>query len=334
MFTHYFKVGIGVLVAIAILFVAYKQVQENRLGKNESYNLTVTFDNVQGVTAGNDVWLSGIKIGSIKTVKLRDDGTAELELMIDKKYKIHKGSRFSIKIGFLEDKILSIEKPLKITSPYKYYKDGDKITRTDSPATIQDLIEESDRAIYELRKTLENARKLSENEQLKQNILETTNNVAKTTAEAYEFLKMLHETGTDNRDEVETAIANVKRITDNFVLTSQKLDKLISNANDVAGDETFKKQVKEIVAEMKSTMDNIDETTKSVREIITDDQVKTDVKETIRSTRSTMENADQAISSFSHMIRAINDTEIKPDFEFRYDGRDKKFIADMNLRVF
>lgn len=334
MATHYFKVGLGILIAIAILVTGYRLVQEFKLTKRNSYNLYVVFDNVQGLSAGNAVWLSGVKIGKVDSITLMPDGKAELTLKIENKYKILKGSQFSIKVGFLEDKILSIEKPGKVAPPYKYIKPGTRIVKTRAPVTIPDLVEQANIALGQINVILARARALTENDQIQQNIIGITENVRKTTEEIMVFAKMIRETGADNRENIDSIIANVDRLTENLIGTSQKLDEILANVNDIVGDPQMKQDIKDTVAGLKESVENIKETVQSIRDLATDKQVQDDLKGTIKSTKATMENADVAVSSFTKMIRAINETEIKPDFEFRYEHGADDFFADMNLRIF
>jgi phospholipid/cholesterol/gamma-HCH transport system substrate-binding protein len=334
MFTHYFKVGIGVIIAAAILAYAYVNIQENRLGKNDSYTLTVVFDNVEGLSEGNAVWLSGLKIGSVKKMQLLPNGKVELSLVIDKKYKIHKDSTFSIRVGILEEKVLSIEKPAMLAKPYRYYKDKDIVKNAESPITLQSLVAQADSAMTEVNKILVDARQFTENEDLRRDILATMSNVAQTTAEAHQFVMMMNETGRANRANIDDTLANVDKISKNLVVTTAKVDDLIAHVDNIVGDETFKQELKETMSSLKETMSNLKDTSKSIRDMATDEQLKTDVKDTIKSTKATMENADVALRGFSKMIKAVNETEVKPDFEFRYESHIKSYFADMNLRIF
>ncbi|MFA6447826.1 MAG: MlaD family protein [bacterium] len=334
MLTHYFKVGIGALVAIAILVYGYTMVQENRLSKENSYTLTVLFDNVEGLGEGNAVWLSGLKIGNVEKMQLRNDGRVVLTLKIDKNYKIHKDSTFTIRVGVLEDKVLSIEKPTKLKKPYTYYKDNDVIKNAQSPVTLQSLVAQADTAMAEVNKILVNTREIVENDDLKQNIFATMKNVEMTTAEASEFAKLLKEIGKADRIHIDNTLANVDRISQNFIKTSEKLDELLANANEIVGDDQLKENIKTTIAELKESMSNMKETTKSIRDMATDEELKNDVKDTLKSTKGTMENADVALRGFSKMIKAVNETEVKPDFSFRYESHVKNYYADMNLRIF
>ncbi len=341
MFTHYFKVGLGIILSIIILYVSYTQVQEFKMTKDNSYALYVVFDNVEGLSVGNAVWLSGIKIGKVEQLDLRDDGRAELALRIENQYKIHKGSQFSIKVGVLEDKTLSIEKPEGLKPPYEFYEPEERIEDTRSPSTIADLTENANRALEEITAILKNVREMVESEQLKGNIFETTENIKLTTAEAYKFLEILKETGVRNRDDIDATVGNVRTITENLVATAEKLDQLVAHvdtllthAEDVMGDELFKANIKGAVADVKTSMSQVEEVTRSIRDLVTDEEINEDLKETIKSTRSTMENADKAVSSFTRMLRAINETEFRPDFEFRYETKARDYFADMNIRIF
>jgi len=186
----------------------------------------------------------------------------------------------------------------------------------------------------EMNRILVNARQFSENEKLKSDIIETMDNVAQTTKEASELVKMFNNAGAANRAHIDDTIANVDKISQNFIVTSDKLDKLMDHVNNIAGDETLKKEIKDSMSDLKDTMSNLKETTKSVKDMLTDQKLQTDVKETVESTKKTMDNADVALRGFSKMIKAVNETEVAPDFYFRYQTHKQQYFADMNLRIF
>jgi phospholipid/cholesterol/gamma-HCH transport system substrate-binding protein len=334
MFTHYFKVGAGVLIAVVILVIGYRQVQEFKLTKDNSYPLYVEFDTVQGLAEGNAVWLSGYKIGKVERIELMPDGRVELVLKIDNRYKIIRGSVFSIKVGFLEDKILSIERSAFSKTPYRFYKPGDRIKRTVSPTTIPDLVEQANIALGQMTGILTRVHELVDNGQIQQNIIDITENVRMTTQEVYAFARMLKETGLSNQQNVNDIVKNVDILTENLISTSQKLDQILVNVDDMVGDEDMKQGIKDTVTDLRQAVANVQETTQAIRDMAVDPAVQSDIRDTLKTTKSTMQNADVAVGAFSKMIHTINDTEIKPDFEFRYEGREDVYKADMNMRIF
>lgn len=333
MFSHYFKVGAGIIAAVAIVVISYQQLKEAPYTNKNSYELQVMFDNIQGLSAGNDVWLSGVKIGTVETISLMEDGRAMLTLRIVKGNKILRGSRFSINAGFFQDKNLSIEKPADAREPYEYFSPGEKIEDTNSPATVSDLMSEAHRALSQMNDVLAEVKNVIGDEALKNNLLATTENIEKATYEAYEFVNLLKETGMDNRENIDVTLENVRLLSESLKETLAKVDSVIENADSIVGDDTTKADIKEIVKRLKTSAENVEKTTEAIKNLTTDEEVHEDLKETIKSTKQTMEHADKAVSSFTKMLDAINKTEFKPDFEFRYETREDLFHADMNVRI-
>lgn len=334
MFSHYFKVGAGIIAAVAILVISYQQLKETAYTDKNSYELKVMFDNIQGLSAGNDVWLSGVKIGSVDVISLMEDGRAMLTLRIFKDKKILRGSKFSINAGFLQDKNLSIEKPVDATEPYEYYDPGETIEKTNSPATVSDLMTEAYTALSQMNQILSEVKTVVANDDIKQNIFNTTENIEKATAEAFEFVKIMKDTGMTSREDIQATLENIRILSEHLHETIAKVDSVIENADSIVGDQETKDNLKEMVRRLKVSAENVEKTTEAIKDLTTDPEVHEDLRETIKSTKKTMDHADKAVSSFTKMLDAINKTEFKPDFEFRYESREDLYHADMNVRIF
>jgi phospholipid/cholesterol/gamma-HCH transport system substrate-binding protein len=76
---------------------------------NESYELNAKFLKIGGVVIGNDVKLSGVKIGTVSEIELNDEYFAVVKLFIDKDINIPSDSMISVNSeGILGNKYLSI----------------------------------------------------------------------------------------------------------------------------------------------------------------------------------------------------------------------------------
>ena len=73
----------GVVLAVAVFFLAFAYTRAD-LGTVAGYEVTARFSSVDGVTAGTDVRISGVKVGSVVDVRL-DMVTyqAEIAMTID-----------------------------------------------------------------------------------------------------------------------------------------------------------------------------------------------------------------------------------------------------------
>lgn len=119
------KLGIFVLAGLLLLiFSLYMIGRDNNLfGKN--YILAARFENVQGLTAGNNVRYAGIQVGTVKKIRILNDTLVEVTMLIDVKMEkyIHKGDIVSMSTdGLMGNRILNITAS-KDGSPLA--KDGD-----------------------------------------------------------------------------------------------------------------------------------------------------------------------------------------------------------------
>lgn len=105
------KLGLFVLAGLLILIFALYMIgrDTNLFGRN--YTLRARFDNVHGLTAGNNIRYGGIQVGTVKHVSLLSDTLIEVSMLIDEKMKkyIHKGDLVSMGTdGLMGNRILNI----------------------------------------------------------------------------------------------------------------------------------------------------------------------------------------------------------------------------------
>jgi phospholipid/cholesterol/gamma-HCH transport system substrate-binding protein len=130
-------VGFAV-ICIAGLFFMFSYNISHRAKTSDGYILNAYFQNIDGLTEGNDVKLSGIKIGYIESFSLeKDTYFALVKLKIDKKVEIPSDSRAIVSTnGLLGGKYVRINPGAADDN----LKDEDKIKFTQSALNIEDLI--------------------------------------------------------------------------------------------------------------------------------------------------------------------------------------------------
>ena len=103
------KVGLTTIISLALLFGGVFWVKEYNpiTGKRD---ITVAFDDAQGIAPGDPVVLSGIKVGEVGDVRLDDRNRALISIAIFKRADIHADAVFTIRdIGLMGDKMLAID---------------------------------------------------------------------------------------------------------------------------------------------------------------------------------------------------------------------------------
>ncbi|PQA58692.1 MlaD family protein [Siphonobacter curvatus] len=106
------QVGIFVFLGIVIFVVGvlFLGGQQKRFIK--SIEVSAVFDDVGGLKTGNNVWFSGVKVGTVKQVHFYGKSQVEVTMNIEKEAQqyIHKDARAAISSeGFIGNKIVVIE---------------------------------------------------------------------------------------------------------------------------------------------------------------------------------------------------------------------------------
>ena len=76
------KLGVFVVSGLAFLVLLLFMIGKNKSLFGSSYLLKAKFENVQGLIPGNNVRYSGIQAGTVKTIKIINDTTIEVSMMI------------------------------------------------------------------------------------------------------------------------------------------------------------------------------------------------------------------------------------------------------------
>lgn len=104
-------VGIFVLVGLVILVLTILTLGSQRKTFADSISVKSFFDNVNGLQKGNNIWFSGVKVGTIKKVYITGKGLVEVDMNIleDSKQYIRKDAKAKISTdGLIGNKIIEI----------------------------------------------------------------------------------------------------------------------------------------------------------------------------------------------------------------------------------
>jgi phospholipid/cholesterol/gamma-HCH transport system substrate-binding protein len=91
-------VGIFILLGILILIVAVFTLGGEKKTFVKTITVNAIFDDVAGLQTGGNVWYSGVKIGTVKSIKFTNTSRVLVEMHIDKHMQshIHKDSKAKI----------------------------------------------------------------------------------------------------------------------------------------------------------------------------------------------------------------------------------------------
>ncbi|HUQ97045.1 MAG TPA: MlaD family protein [Chitinophagaceae bacterium] len=104
-------VGLFVFLGLAIFIVAVLTLGGQQKTFEKAFMVKAIFDDVQGLQKGNNVWFSGVKIGTIKKISFYRSSQVEVDINIEEKAKeyIRKDAKAKISSdGLIGNKIIVI----------------------------------------------------------------------------------------------------------------------------------------------------------------------------------------------------------------------------------
>lgn len=295
------KLGIFVSIGIVVFLLAVFFVGNQHSLFNRTFTTYAIFKNVEGLNSGDNVWLSGVKIGTVKDVNIWEEGKVVVKLLLkDKQNEFIKKNATAIigSDGFVGNKIVII----RPGNARQIIQDNDTINSM-SPADTQELFDlakdvgENTRSLTEDLKLL--VAKLNKGQGAIGELLNDSGSVSKDirfavskikattvqSAEASEQLNaMMHKInngrGLMNRLATDTTFAavfdstltNVKKVSHNAAEMSQNLEEVVkklNNKNSAVGlaltDTTFANKLKVTVDNAKSASFKLDENLEAMR---------------------------------------------------------------------
>lgn len=74
-------VGIFIFLGLAIFIIGVFTLGSQKKAFVKSFTVDVIFNDIQGLKSGNNVWFSGVKIGTIK--KIQFFGTSQVQVFLN-----------------------------------------------------------------------------------------------------------------------------------------------------------------------------------------------------------------------------------------------------------
>jgi phospholipid/cholesterol/gamma-HCH transport system substrate-binding protein len=135
---NYFEIIVGTFVLVCAIYFFVSSFKSSKVASKSGYEILAKFENIDGISNGSDVKISGVKIGSVADQYLDEkDFRATLKISINKDVKLPADSSAKIASeGLLGSKYLSITPGGDIEE----MKAGDEIMFTQSSVNLEDLL--------------------------------------------------------------------------------------------------------------------------------------------------------------------------------------------------
>ena len=136
---HLARLGFFVLAAGTVLIIALFLIGKNQHLLGSHFVLRAHFRNVAGLRTGNNVRFSGIEVGTVREMRILNDSTLEVTLLVkeDMKQVIRRNAIASLGAdGLMGNKVVNI---LPQAATASYVKDGDLLS-TRAAVEIDDVL--------------------------------------------------------------------------------------------------------------------------------------------------------------------------------------------------
>ena len=214
------KVGIFILIVIAIFIIISMKIGELSFSKKGTYPITMVFSTVEGLKKSAPLELAGVEVGSVESIILNKDYSAVVTAMLHEDIKLPIDSVASISTkGVLGDKIIMITPGVSKNT----INPGGNLARTKVPPSV-------DRLLTQLGELTENLSQLSmslnaafgDEESMKEIVVNIRNLTANTSSLISE-----------NKDNISAILTNMRDITDDFTVVSQNLTTTSQNMDGI-----------------------------------------------------------------------------------------------------
>ncbi|WP_026954889.1 MlaD family protein [Algoriphagus vanfongensis] len=296
-------VGIFVFLGIAILVAGVMTLGGQQKKFVKAIQLKAVFDDIGGLQPGNNVWFSGVKIGTVRKINFYGDSQVEIEMNVEEEVVefIRKDSKATLSSdGLIGNKIIVIYGGTTLAPPVE---DGDRLESVmplDTDAMMETLQENN------------------------KNLVEITNDLKVLTGKLAAGEGIVGAVMTDSllAENFRSIISNLNRasINSNQMLTdlnrfTTKLNTEGNLFNDLVTDTTMASELKATITSFRSSASNTEELTAKLSEISAklDDPDNSlgmllNDPEFAEMLKSTMENTDSATYNLNRGLEALEYT--------------------------
>ena len=293
-------VGIFVFFALLILVVGIFTLGGQQKRFISTITVKAVFDDVAGLKQGNNVWFSGVKIGTIKSIKLYGDSQVEVIMNIEESTQqfIRKDAVARISSeSFIGNKNIIIESGSPQSPPVE---DGDRLAAV-NPLNTDDLME-----------TLQQNNK---------NLVAITGDFKQLSSKLVNGEGTIGAILTDTAmaDNFRAMVANLQRVSQNTMRASNDLNRFTSQLNtpgslasELLTDTTVFNQLQASMAQLKQASSSAAALTQNLQQASTNLNDKNNAmgvlltdKEFARNLQNTMQNLETSTQKFDQNMEAL-----------------------------
>ena len=319
------KVGIFVILAFAALVYMTMQVGKGMFKGGDTYELTVTFDNVSGLKQGAPVEIAGIEVGTVSRISLVGN-RARLTLSIREGVEIRSDAAAVIKTrGVLGDKYIEIQGG---SDSSKLAGQGDHLKRTSRAADIEQVFEKVGKIADDVGLVAKSVANVFGGEKGEQDLRMTFENLRDMTVSLNELVQA-------NMASINAIVNNMEGFSSDMRVFSADM-KDITGANKrgvnviVDNFERASAQLETTLATMNSLLGEIESGRGPLAKIVRDEQMGEDLKKTVASLESVSRKIDEGKGTLGKLV---NDEKTGKELDQALEGVNKLLAKQESFKT-
>lgn len=296
-------VGIFVFIGIAILVAGVLTLGGQQKKFVKAIHLKAVFDDIGGLQTGNNIWFSGVKIGTVRKINFYGDSQVEVEMNVEKSVAefIRKDSKATISSdGLIGNKIIVIYGG---STEFPPVEEGDRLEAVmplDTDKMMETLQVNNENLVGITNDLKVLTGKIANGEGIVGAVLTDS-------ALAVNFKSILVN--------LDRASANSNRMINDLNAFTAKLNQKGNLFNDLVTDTTLVKELQASMASLKQTAENSQQLTKELQAITAKMQSSENAmgmlmndSEFAEYLKNTMQNADSATYNLNKGMEALEYT--------------------------
>lgn len=358
------KVGVFFLIALVLIGIIAMFLGDFWV-KTSSYNITVYFEDVEGLPEGAEVRLAGVRIGKVVGVTLEphkdfSGQPAAVKLAIFKNVILYESDQFAIEQGaILGDKCVRVERPTK--PPRHRLSHGGAVSGGKASGLVA-LAEETRELVKEAREALAVTKEVVASDYNRQalrtilsNVMSATGRADQVAAEALILARALKQTAQTAGPDVTRMAANLSQASESVKSTAQlvrmmlasspvprdlamasgnvrrasdDLSNISANLAQVLATPETRDKLQEALDNLQLSSSRLARITGEAEKLVSDKQMQADLKGALARLR---ESAEHVANVTRHADEVLTDPEFTTDV--RETVRSARQISETGVRV-
>ena len=299
-------VGIFIVIGLIIFMAGVLTLGGQRNTFSSTVKLKAVFDDVQGLKPGNNIWLSGVKIGTVRDMEFNETGDVVVEMQIDEKKQSYIRKDTKAKVGsdgLIGNKIIVLYGG---TAASPVVQEGDRLAvekiagMEDMMATLQsnnenllDITTDFKVVSQRLANGEGSIGKLLKDETLSNSLENALANLQKAAGSATEISRDIsnYTSRLDNKGTLANDLVSDTIVFSKLRSSVAEIERLSKAANDVV------KNLETASAEVSSGIQNVNS---PVGALLHDEQTAANLKATIKNLQTSTEKLDENMEALQH----------------------------------